>query len=223
MAMVEVLRQMASMALFSLITFAPLNVKADSNASMFPGWNAVASTNWDVKTPAIQNWRQMLARWADGKDCDNDTCSSANWAAMVANVKATGDVMAQMKKANSLINDPSQHLSKEDSANWKTDEYWKTPYEFLKKSGDAQDFAIAKYFLLKAAGVPVADMQIILVRLKSQGGIGHAILAVRPDATRIFILDNRVLQVLTADLLKDEFTPVLGINESAWCAYVAQQ
>jgi predicted transglutaminase-like cysteine proteinase len=90
-------------------------------------------------------------------------------------------------------------------------------------SGDTEDFAIAKYFLLKAAGVPVDDMQIIMVRIKSLGNLGHALLAVRSDSTHIFILDNRLAAVLDAKLVKEEFKPVLGVNESSWSAYFAQQ
>jgi predicted transglutaminase-like cysteine proteinase len=214
------------MILFGLIATAALNAKADSTASepsIFPGWKAVSSTNWDVKAQGVRNWRQMLTRWGDGKDCDSDTCSSAGWPALVAQVKAAGDRDAQVQLANSLINDPAQHPYKEDVTNWNAADYWETPYEFLEKSGDAEDFAIAKYFLLKAAGVPPDDMQIVVVRLKLQGNIGHAILAVRSDDMRTLILDNRVTRVLDAKLVKGEYKPVLGINESNWSAYIGQQ
>jgi predicted transglutaminase-like cysteine proteinase len=216
-------RRVSAMMLFGLIASAAIDATADSNASMFPGWKAVSSTNWDVKASGIQNWRQMLTRWADGKDCDSDTCSSDGWPAMVAQVKAAGDLMAEIKAANSLINNPAQHAYTEDIKNWNAAEYWETPYEFLKKSGDTEDFAIAKYFLLKAAGVPIDDMQIIAVRLISQGGIGHAILAVRSDSTHTIILDNRVATIMDVKLVKSEFKPVLGVNESSWSAYTGPQ
>jgi len=213
------LRRWSAMLLFGLLAIVSLGARADVSLSVFPGWNAVSSTNWSVKTPIIQNWRQMLARWADGKDCDSDTCSSAGWADLVARVKAAGDVMAEMRMANTLINDTSAHPYTEDGANWKTDEYWETPYEFLKKSGDDEDFTIAKYFLLKAAGVPAANMQIDAVRVKSLGGRGHAILAVRTDVTHVFILDNRVAQVIDVNLVAAEFRPVLGVNEATWWSF----
>ena len=221
--MMSMLRRVPAVLLFGLIASAALNATADSNASMFPGWKAVASTKWDVKASGIQNWRQMLTRWADGKDCESDTCSSAGWAAMVAQVKAAGDMVAQVKAANALINDTAQHPYTEDIKNWNAAEFWETPYEFLKKSGDTEDFAIAKYFLLKAAGVPVDDMQIIAVRVKSLGNIGHALLAVRPDSTHTLILDNRTQAVIDANLVKNEFKPVLGVNESSWSVYTAPQ
>lgn len=211
--------RLAAMLLFGSLVTASLGARADS-ASIFPGWKAIASTNWDAKVPGVENWRQMLARWNGGKDCDSDTCDSARWAGLVTEVKAAGDLMAQMKKANSLINDPAQHPYKEDSTNWKTDEYWETPYEFLKKSGDAEDFATAKYFLLKAAGVPVANMQIIAVRVKLLSGRSHAILAIRSDVKHAFILDNMVNQVLDAKIVGGNYRPVLGVNEANWAAFI---
>jgi predicted transglutaminase-like cysteine proteinase len=217
------LRRASAMLLFGLIASAAFKAEADSSATaMIPGWKAVSSTNWDVKTSGIQSWRQMLTHWADGKDCESKTCSSAGWPAMVAAVTAAGDVVAKMKLANSLINDRAPHPYKEDIKNWGVTEYWETPYEFLKKSGDTEDFAIAKYFLLKAAGVPIDDMQIIMARAKSLGGLGHAILAVRTDSTHILILDNRIMALLDATLLNDEFKPALGVNESSWCVYAGQ-
>ncbi len=220
--MMPILCRASALVLFGFIASFSLDAAADSFETpppIFPGWNAIPSTNWEVESPSIQNWRQMLTRWADGKDCNSETCSSAGWAALVAQVKAAGDVVAQVKAANSLINDTAQHPYKFDFENWNADEYWETPYEFLKKSGDAEDFAIAKYFLLKAAGVPVNDMQIIMVRVESQGGIGHAMLAVRADSTLTFVLDDRVLYIK----LRKEFDPVLGVNEGCWFAYTPRK
>jgi len=218
--MVLTLRQITlAISMLAVLTLSPRGAEADS-PSPVPGWRAVSSTNWDVKTPAVQNWRRMLARWADGQACESDTCTAKGWAEMVAQVKAAGDLLSQVKLANTLINDPSQHPYKEDINNWNTNEYWETPFEFLKKSGDAEDFAIAKYFLLKAAGVPAASMQIIAVRIKSLSGIGHVILAVTVDDSRTLVLDNRVAAVLDAKLVKDEFKPAIGINENKWWAYI---
>jgi predicted transglutaminase-like cysteine proteinase len=217
--MMFLLRRASPVILLGLLACLAFDAAADSTASMYPGWKAVYSKNWDAKPSGIQQWHQMVKRWADGKDCDSETCSSAGWSAMVAQVTAGGDLVAKVKAANALIN---KHPYTEDITNWNTAEFWETPYEFLKKSGDTEDFAIAKYFLLKAAGVPVDDMQIIMVRIKSLGGIGHAILAVRSDSTHILILDNRSPAVLEAQVIKGEYKPVLGINENSWCAYIAQ-
>jgi predicted transglutaminase-like cysteine proteinase len=41
-----------------------------------------------------------------------------------------------------------------DIENWKQDDYWATPLEFLARNkGDSEDYVIAKYFALKTLGV----------------------------------------------------------------------
>jgi predicted transglutaminase-like cysteine proteinase len=133
--MMPIMRRASAMLLCGLIASAVFNAEADStasSASMFPGWKAISSTNWDFKASGVQSWHQMLARWSDGKPCDSDTCSSTGWTAMVAQVKAAGDVIAQMKAANVLINDPALHPYKEDIANWKVADYWETPTSFSR-------------------------------------------------------------------------------------------
>jgi len=213
------LRRLSGMTALALTALVSFGAAADS-ALIYPGYKAVSSTNWSVNAAAVKHWREMLERWADGKDCESDTCTSKGWAEMVARVKAAGDLMAEIKLANALINDPAQHPYVEDIANWKQQDYWETPYEFLKKSGDTEDYAIAKYMLLRAAGLPAADMQIVAVRIKSLGGVGHAILLVRTDANApTFVLDNRVAPILQITLVKDEFKPQLGLNEESWCVY----
>jgi len=97
---------------------------------------------------------------------------------------------AQIKTANSLMNDPAQHPYIEDINNWGKTEYWATAFQFLRKSGDCEDFSIAKYMLLKAAGMPVDDMRVVAVRIRSLGGIGHAILVVY-QGSKAWVLDNR--------------------------------
>jgi predicted transglutaminase-like cysteine proteinase len=211
----------------ALTLTASLSRVADADSAsplgtMFPGWKSLSSSNWNVNAGAIKSWRAMLARWADGMPCESDTCTVEGWAEMVADVKAAGDLVAEVKRANALINDPAKHPYIEDINNWAKSEYWATPYQFLKKSGDAEDFAIAKYFLLRAAGVPAANMELVVVRIKALGGIGHAILAVRIDDSSALILDNRMSSALDSKRVAAEYQPAIGINEDTWRAYIAQ-
>jgi predicted transglutaminase-like cysteine proteinase len=183
------------------------------------GSKEIASTNWSVKTSAIANWRAMLQRWAGGAPCESATCTSKGWDTLVAKVKAAGDPMAQIKTANSLMNDPAQHPYIEDINNWGKTEYWATAFQFLKKSGDCEDFSIAKYMLLKAAGMPVDNMRIVAVRIRSLGGIGHAILVVY-QGDRTLVLDNRVAPVMDEKLVRKEFQPALSVNENSWWVHL---
>ncbi|HLJ00225.1 MAG TPA: transglutaminase-like cysteine peptidase [Bradyrhizobium sp.] len=67
---------------------------------------------------------------------------------------------------------------------------WSAPLAtFTSGRGDCEDYAIAKYALLREAGVAVEDLRLLLVRDTSIRQ-DHAVLAVREDG-RWAILDNR--------------------------------
>ena len=68
-------------------------------------------------------------------------------------------------------------------------EYWASPTEFLTRSGDCEDYAIAKFFALRALGFLGHEMTIVVL-FDRQRQTGHAVLAV-PDGDGILVLDNR--------------------------------
>jgi predicted transglutaminase-like cysteine proteinase len=184
------------------------------------GSKEIASQNWGVNTSAVKNWQGMLKRWANGTPCaESNTCTTKGWADLVAQVKGAGDAIAQIKKANTLLNDPAKHPYIEDINNWGQAEYWATAYQFLRKSGDCEDYSIAKYMLLKAAGYPIENMRIVAVRIKSLGGIGHAILVVY-QGNKAMVLDNRVAPVMDESLVRNEFQPAISMNEQFWWVHL---
>jgi predicted transglutaminase-like cysteine proteinase len=204
--------------LFGAAILLPGAAEARSYPNIF-GSKEIASQNWGVKTSAIANWVAMLKRWSNGAPCASNTCSAKGWDALVAKVKAAGDPMAQIKIANQLMNDPLQHPYIEDINNWGKTEYWATAFQFLKKSGDCEDFSIAKYMLLKAAGMPVENMRIVAVRIRSLGGIGHAILVVY-QGDQALVLDNRNTRVMEEQVVRREFQPALSVNENSWWVHL---
>ena len=72
--------------------------------------------------------------------------------------------------------------------------HWQTLGEFLGRGGDCEDFALAKYFLLREFGIPASDMRVV-VALDRSVGEHHALLVVRRrDAEGAWLLDtdNRI-------------------------------
>ncbi len=67
-------------------------------------------------------------------------------------------------------------------------EYWATPQEFLRLSGDCEDYSITKYYALKQLGVPVDRMRIVML-IDTIRGIAHAVLAVK-QGDETYVLDN---------------------------------
>jgi predicted transglutaminase-like cysteine proteinase len=198
--------------------FGPGAAEARTYPKIF-GTGELPSKNWAVHNTVVMNFQSMLQRWQNGAPCASNTCTSKPWSALVAQVKAAGDTMAQIKEANRLMNDPAQHPYIEDINNWGKTEYWATAFQFLKKSGDCEDFSIAKYMLLKAAGIPIENMRIVAVRIRSLGGLGHAILVVY-QGNRALVLDNRVAPVMDESLVRGEFQPAISLNEQFWWVHL---
>jgi len=198
-----------------LVIAAALLCSGRAEARSYPalfGAKEIGSANWSFNKGVVPEWKAMLGRWKSGAPCESKVCTSKSWSALVAQVKGAGDAKAQLDAANSLMN---MHPYIEDMPNWGKTEFWATSYEFLKKSGDCEDYSIAKYMLLKEAGIPIENMRIFSVRLRSLGGIGHAILVVY-QGNKAWVLDNRNSKVLDASLIRLEFQPVMSLNEQQW-------
>ena len=105
----------------------------------------------------------------------------------------------------------------EDIVNWKQEDYWEIPAEFLKKSGDCEDYSIIKYFTLKELGVAPESMRIVVVR-DTIRNFAHAVLVVyfKDDA---FILDNLSNSVLSHTKLR-QYSPQYSVNESGRWAHM---
>lgn len=98
----------------------------------------------------------------------------------------------------------------EDIVNWRQEDYWEIPAEFLKKSGDCEDYSIIKYFTLKELGIPPESMRVVVVR-DTIRNFAHAVLVVylNDDA---FILDNLSNSVLSHTKVR-QYSPQYSVNE----------
>jgi predicted transglutaminase-like cysteine proteinase len=150
---------------------------------------------WRAVEAAVGNDRVVLAA------CRRDagTCPSAarNFLAVIAAGQAqTG--RARVGLINRAINLAITPMS--DIAQWGEEDHWSAPLEtFSTGHGDCEDYAIAKYVALIEAGVPAADVKLVIIRNKTLGE-DHAVTAVRLDG-RWVILDNRWLALVDdADL-----------------------
>jgi predicted transglutaminase-like cysteine proteinase len=105
----------------------------------------------------------------------------------------------------------------EDPVHWREVDYWATPAETVGSHGaDCEDFSIAKYFLLKELGVPIARLRLTYVK-SLRLNQAHMVLAyyARPDADPL-VLDNLEDAVRPASQRKD-LVPVYSFNdEEVW-------
>jgi len=94
-----------------------------------------------------------------------------------------------LQRVNSYVNNHMRFV--DDAVHWQREDYWATPAEsYGSNGGDCEDYAIAKYYLLKELGVPVSRLRITYVRAQSVKQ-PHMVLAYysSPSADPL-ILDN---------------------------------
>ena len=115
-----------------------------------------------------------------------------------------------------------------DSEVWGQTDYWASPLETLGKGrGDCEDYVIAKFFSLMAAGVAQAKLRLVYVRAVIGGPGGalqaHMVLAyyAQPGAEPL-ILDNLIGEIRPASRRPD-LEPVFSFNsEGLWQGVGAQ-
>ena len=137
-------------------------------------------------------------------------------------VQLIGEVAGQdedsrLRAINGFFNRTVQY--RDDREIWGQVDYWATPLETLARGqADCEDYAIAKYFSLLAAGVPGVKMRLVYVRAQLAGTIqAHMVLAYypQPDAEPL-ILDNLITDIRPASRRPD-LAPVFSFNaEGLW-------
>jgi predicted transglutaminase-like cysteine proteinase len=172
---------------------------------------------------AFKNWTGMLRRYYAERLIADDLCMSSmlnrchmqDWKKLLAGLEGK-DRMSQLDAINRHINRASYVI---DSINYRIPNHWATPRQFFTKDGDCEDFAIAKYFSLRLLGLPTSAMRIVVLQ-DEKLRIPHAVLAVYLDGN-IWILDNRVRQVVSADRIR-HYRPFYSVNEEHWWLHLGK-
>ena len=128
------------------------------------------------------------------------------WEALREKIKDSA-VSDQLKVVNVFFN---RWPARTDSEVWQKEDYWATPAEFFAHSGDTEDYAIVKYYALKALGIPADNMRIAVV-VNTVRDVGHAILLVK-DQGDILVLDNLSNLVLPSEKFL-HYRPRYIVNE----------
>ena len=98
---------------------------------------------------------------------------------------------------------------------WGAPDEWSAPFAAGKGSfdtglGDCEDYAIAKYVALRAAGIPAKQLRVLLVH-DNIARLDHAVLAANEEG-HWFILDNRwTAAVEDSDVRR--FTPLFALDD----------
>ena len=173
------------------------------SASAKAGYRFDAPDDFLVEANAWPAWIRTLERHADDREairrCLNqeDACSSKLKSLRHVLVKgATLDRDRKLRLVNRYINRRHYRrdrrglsLSVATGGEARLRNHWVTLLDFLQKGGDCEDYAVAKYFLLRELGFPAEDMRVVVTYEKSARDF-HAVLAIRRDDGSSWLLES---------------------------------
>ena len=147
----------------------------------------------------------------------------ADRAAVIDELEVLLDQISQLdpreraERVNAFFNRRIRYV--EDDQLWGQSDYWASPVETIGHgAGDCEDFAIAKYLVLREAGIDNRQLRLIYVRARMGGASrAHMVLGYYPDPeSEPLILDSLVRLVAPAGQRPD-LTPVFSFNsEGLW-------
>lgn len=160
-------------------------------------------------------WRTVEARMAGDslrlQVCRSmpETCGAADRAMLGMMREARGSEGAERAGiVNRAVNAAVRYVS--DYEQHGVADLWSSPRATIASGlGDCEDYAIAKYMLLRELGVAETDLKLLLVRDNAVRQ-DHAVLGVRVDG-RWLVLDNRRAAPLESDQVA-HFTPLFAID-----------
>ncbi|MGH6988474.1 MAG: transglutaminase-like cysteine peptidase [Stellaceae bacterium] len=166
----------------------------------------------------MPRWRRVMTRFAEERAdpaafCTVEmtgTCPRILWQDLVARLRLL-PLGARVALVNQFFN---RRPYVPAAANWGRPGYWETPYEFLARGGQCQDFAIAKFLALLQSGVPERDLRFVVVR-DAVSGLDHAITVVDLPSGPV-ALDNQMPDATPLADLASRYQPYYALNDRGW-------
>jgi predicted transglutaminase-like cysteine proteinase len=160
------------------------------------GWRIVLGKERQKETAAA--WREYSRLWEHvlrsyARDAEKEKDSLAHLPQISResrlNLEKALPRMKPLEKVSAIsgfINFQAEGAT--DREIYGVEEKWVAPAEFFRQArGDCEDFAIAKYFVLREKGFPADGLRLLIV--KENGKAGHMLLAVLIDG-QPYIIDN---------------------------------
>jgi len=197
---------------------APSSLSPEKNAPPAPGSSApekamrpkvFGTVSFRISLEKQKNWLSVLERNRKSPifQESRQLSRSATWGQLKARLQ--GRPRLEMLREVSRFWNAWPYRS--DLELWKESDYWAIPEEFLRRSGDCEDYCIAKYFTLRELGIPADDMRLVVVT-ETIRGTAHAVLLVF-DGQEAFILDNLTDAVRPMHRVRN-YRPHFSVNEN---------
>lgn len=161
---------------------------------------------WQGVLDKMKVQKEMLRR-CTAAPAACDPADAKPWRDILAEA-APLEPMARLKAVNAFFN---KWPYKTDLDNYAVEDYWATPVEFMTRSGDCEDYAIAKFYALLQLGVPNDDMRVVAVTDHIRN-IGHAVLVVHIGADSV-VLDN-LSNLVMSHTRYPQYDPQFSVNET---------
>lgn len=161
---------------------------------------------------SLPKWKRVLGKATQEirvlSTCESKRCppGTGSWKRIIGQAQGQ-EPLTQLKLVNVFFNKWPYRL---DFDAYGVSDWWATPQEFLKLSGDCEDYSIIKYFALRQLGFDAASLRIVVLKDQIRD-IGHAVLVVflQNDA---YVLDNMTDVVFTHSTFS-HYAPVYSVNE----------
>jgi predicted transglutaminase-like cysteine proteinase len=163
----------------------------------------------------FKKWRGEMDRYRNElQTCGMPQCNKPKWAQIIGALKGLDPAGQAMEIQKQLGTDRFRYT--QDIINWRLNDYWETPFEFIRVNGDCEDYAVSKYWALRAAGVPADSLQIVVLQDLNLG-VAHAVLVVDLQGQQL-LLDNQISKVVQTGTIQ-HYQPVYSVNEDGWWQY----
>ena len=171
-----------------------------------------------ARLPAAEKWQQVTQvdfRAMFGPDCASSGLAGCNTRFARTLRTVAGETrglseVAMLNLVNRSVNGAMTY--REDATLWGVGDYWATPSEIARKgAGDCEDFAIAKFWLLRSLGVPAEQLQLVVLQ-DTRRQLFHAVLVAHMGADS-YVLDN-VTSRLNLDTTYAQYQPIMSFSGS---------
>ena len=178
-----------------------------------PLFGAMSVVNADL-SPFVK-WTQVLDSFQSERarmyqPCrQGESCKLQQWAGFIQSLRGH-DPWTQIIEVHRRMNS-AYYI--EDIDNYGNTDYWATPGQFFERSGDCEDYAIAKFMTLRELGFTNEQMRIAVVH-DTNLDLVHAVLIVYYQDVA-YLLDNQIDQVVRVDSVR-HYRPYYSLNETLW-------
>lgn len=159
-----------------------------------------------------RKWREMSNRHALQEERSSLTGRNCHWARFCREGSGGRDFETAIR-INRLVN-AMPYRSEGEGA-----DVWKTPREFANGGGgDCEDFAIAKYYLMRRAGWTDDDLILLVAFMRKTPGVAHAVTVFR-SGNFMYVMDNMNKNILKFHDIPMR-KPVYLINDERYIGFV---